>query len=171
MPGSNLAYISFGGRNGMVPQDACVTSPLWGQPCVTQRHPVLPLLFTGHADQPPPPSPLPLRRSFTCVQASCGVTRAGLGAPVWVWTYQQPKATSDAHACLCATHGYHLVQVTAEPSLEVPLPSFPLGPQQDPLCLSVTSLPPSIMDDRITQNHRMAGVGRDLCGSSNPTPC
>ena len=23
---------------------------------------------------------------------------------------------------------------------------------------------------RITQNHRMVGVGRDLCGSSSPTP-
>jgi len=22
-----------------------------------------------------------------------------------------------------------------------------------------------------SQNHRMVGVGRDLCGSSSPTPC
>jgi len=28
----------------------------------------------------------------------------------------------------------------------------------------------SVECHRITQNHRMVGVGRDLCGSSSPTP-
>ena len=31
--------------------------------------------------------------------------------------------------------------------------------------------PPPAVQDPLSENHRMSGVGRDLCGSSSPTPC
>jgi len=42
-------------------------------------------------------------------------------------------------------------------------------PQVNPTCLN--ALVPEITSPDISQNHGMVGVGRDLCGSSGPTPC
>jgi len=105
----------------------------------------------------PPPAPRPRPRS-----------PAGLGQPLSLLCDRSLPApcvgkadflpVCISGAVLARTRG------TIPPSACVPGPALPSG-------LLVSTQHVSSLGFTESQNHRIVGVGRDLCGSSSPTPC